>query len=100
MSSIPSGRATLIIKDANGDVIYEGICSSYSMSVSRNGRTIKAEGMDLIPVVSLPNAIDFIPINISINDVGVTAAKCTHKWKLYQGLQEKYDYCETCGVKK
>jgi hypothetical protein len=26
--------------------------------------------------------------------------KCLHKWAQYQGLNEKYEFCEKCDVKK
>ena len=100
MSSIPVGYPSLTIKDANGNVIYEGICSSYSLSIDRNGRKIKAEGLDLQPVVSVPKGIEFVPLNLGIDDLKVSEAECEHKWKKYQGFTDSYDYCDTCGVKK
>lgn len=27
-------------------------------------------------------------------------ASCFHKWKSYIGFTDKYEYCETCGVKQ
>lgn len=35
-----------------------------------------------------------------INDVGVTKAVCSHKWKTYTGFTDKYEYCEHCDVKR
>ena len=26
--------------------------------------------------------------------------KCAHKWGLYQGFRESYEYCKTCGIKQ
>lgn len=31
---------------------------------------------------------------------GVTTASCAHKWKMYTGLMEKFEYCTECNVKK
>lgn len=35
-------------------------------------------------------------------DLGTPSTKssCSHKWKSYRGLNEQFDYCETCNVKR
>jgi len=100
-SSWGSKNSTIIIKDEDGNITFEGVVLSYTISIgSRTGKRISVEAADPIYHIGVPSAIEFVPININIDDIGVTAAKCTHKWKLYQGLQEKYNYCEVCGVKQ
>lgn len=48
--------------------------------------------------VRLNKPIDFIPIDINLNDIKTSG--CNHKWKTYQGLFENYEYCEICDEKK
>lgn len=33
-------------------------------------------------------------------NITIKAYNCDHKWKLYQGLNEVYEYCTVCDVKK
>lgn len=42
--------------------------------------------------------IDFIPITLTIDDI--KASSCDHKWTLYHGLSETFEYCVTCDEKK
>lgn len=102
---------TVIVKDENGITYLEGSVSSLSVStlIHTPGAKLNLEAfVDFGPAsrapqqikVKAPSGIEFLPINININDVGVTKAECSHKWKQYQGLMEKYDYCDACGVKK
>lgn len=94
------------ITDENGKVLAEGICTSYSISIDRSGMgRIKAEGLDYnkvpkINVVQVPAGIEFIPLNISIDDLGAEKPDCAHQWLPYQGLIDRYDYCKLCGDKK
>lgn len=39
------------------------------------------------------------PVSVSIVDAP-PSKQCYHSWKSYQGILEKYDYCEFCDLKR
>ncbi len=99
---------TVIVKDENGITYMEGLVSSMQISglVHTPGTKLQLEAYINFgpgkPAVKsyVPQPGDSTIPTGTIANNSITAAKCTHKWKSYQGLQEKYDYCEICGVKK
>lgn len=51
------------------------------------------------PGVIKDEQMDFFKDTIP-NDYKLTTNSCQHKWKSYQGLNESFDYCTICDVKK
>lgn len=106
------GPYTITVKDENGDIYVEGQLTSINLSTRyHTPGTIELEAKGFVTLSSYAKRIDSDNSGLAldsdtkaaltgIKDAGVTASKCNHKWKVYQGLQEKYNYCETCGVKQ
>lgn len=46
------------------------------------------------------NYQQFFTVDYTTSDIKPEKTPCFHKWKMYTGLSERFEYCEKCDIKK
>ena len=93
-----------IIKDLYIDCMYilefDGFCIRYNeddlilVASSQNVTNKIKDSSIYLDKITLPTIIREEDI------VGNIDSNCSHKWKLYNGFTESYEYCELCDKKR
>ena len=88
-----SGQSTYLV-DFNGDYAPFNKDEIILVASSQNV-TNKVKGSSIyLDKITLPTIIREEDI------VGNNDSNCSHKWKVYNGFTESYEYCELCDKKR
>ena len=72
--------------------IHPSIPHKPEFPAGQSGQVLSLEG-------DKPKWVQF-PVICDGTNWHIVEPECDHKWKLYQGFTDKYEYCEYCDVKR
>lgn len=89
---------TLYMVDLGTAGIYWKYEDFIILVASSQNVTNKVKGSSIyLDKLTLPTTIREDDITVNIVNID---SNCSHKWKLYNGFTESYEYCELCDKKR